>query len=66
MCRESETLKAMGEKTSSALKRTGTAIKDTGTAIKESETLKNVGSKISGAASSFKVLMQGVRGPPVL
>lgn len=45
----------MGEKTSSALKRTGTAIKDTGTAIKESETLKNVGSKISGAAVSFKV-----------
>lgn len=53
--RESETLKSVGEKTSSALRRTGTAIKDTGTAIKESETMKNVGSKISGAAASLKV-----------
>ena len=45
-CRESETLKTVGEKTSSALKRTGTVIKDTGA---------NMGSKISGAASSLKV-----------
>lgn len=39
----------MGEKTSSALKRTGTVIKDTGSAV---------GSKISGAASSFKVITE--------
>ena len=53
--RESETVKAIGEKTSSGLKRAGTAIKGTGTAIKESETVKNVGSKISSAATSLKV-----------
>ena len=44
--RENETLKSVGEKTSSAIKRTGTVIKDTGS---------TVGSKISGAATTLKV-----------
>ena len=44
--RESETVKNIGEKTSSGLKRAGTAIKDTGAAA---------GTKISSAAQAFKV-----------
>ncbi len=44
--RESETLKTVGGKTSSALKRTGTAIRDTSS---------SVGSRLSDAASSLKV-----------
>ena len=54
-CRENETFKSVGEKTSSALKRTGTAFKDTSTAIKENETIKTMGYKISDAASTLKV-----------
>ena len=52
-------MKNIGEKTSTALKRTGTKIKETGTAIKESETLKNVGTKISSAAANIKVSFSG-------
>ena len=44
--RESETVKNIGEKTSSGLKRAGTVIKDTGAAA---------GTKISSAAHAFKV-----------
>ena len=46
--RESETVKNIGEKTSSGLKRAGTVIKDTGSAA---------GTKISSAAHAFKVLL---------
>jgi hypothetical protein len=46
MHRESETVKNIGEKTSSGLKRAGTVIKDTGSAA---------GTKISSAAHAFKV-----------
>ena len=45
-CRENETMKAIGEKTSAAFKRTGTVIKDTGT---------KAGTKISSAAYTLKV-----------